>query len=163
VTGPGRRPADLRRLAHRRQRQVRREEGHRRRRARRSFWWRHRRALYLVVLVLLATTTGAGAVLSRIPLPEDDAPPQTSYLCAADVSEECGPDNALASFAAEQDRYLVDFEDVPKVLVDAVVAAEDRDFFNHSGLDPTGVARALWHDVRGGAVIQGGSRFSSGT
>jgi penicillin-binding protein 1A len=152
--------ADLRRRARRHQRQVRREEGHRRRRARRSFLWRHRRAFYLMVLVLLATVTGAGAVLSRIPLPEDDAPPQTSYLCAADVAEECGPDNALASFAAEQDRYLVDFDDVPSVLVDAVVAAEDRDFFSHSGLDPTGVARAVWHDLRGRAVLQGGSTIT---
>jgi penicillin-binding protein 1A len=152
--------SDLRRRARRMQRAVRRQEGRRRRRTRRSFPWRHRRALYLVVLALLATTTGAGAVLSRIPLPEDDAPSQTSYVCAADVAAECGPDNALASFSAEQDRYLVDYDDVPRVLVDAVVAAEDRDFFSHSGLDPTGVARAIWQDVRGRGVLQGGSTIT---
>lgn len=152
--------ADLRRYARREQRRVRRREGRLRRRTRRSFLWRHRRALYVALVVLLASTTGAGAVLSRIPLPQTDTPPQTSYLCTADVTRGCGPDNALASFSAEQDRQLVRFNQIPKILVDAVVAAEDRTFFTHSGVDPSGVIRALWHDLRGEGSLQGGSTIT---
>ena len=152
--------ADLRRQARRQQRQVRREEGRRRRRSRRSFLWRHRRASYLVVLVLLATTTGAGAVLSRIPLPEDDAPPQTSYLCAADVAEECGPDNALASFAAEQDRYLVDFDDVPQRAGRRGGGGRGPRLLQPLRARPDRRGPGALQDVRGGAVLQGGSTIT---
>jgi penicillin-binding protein 1A len=46
------------------------------------------------------------------------------------------------------------------VLVNAVVAAEDREFFTHSGVDPWGVGRALWHDLRGDGSLQGGSTIT---
>ena len=122
--------------------------------------WRHRRALYVTALLAVVLVAGAGAVLSRIQLPSEQVPAQTSYLCAADVATECGPGNALASFSAEQDRQLARYDQIPQVLVDAVLAAEDKDFFNHPGLDPAGIVRALYHDLQGEGVLQGGSTIT---
>ena len=45
-------------------------------------------------------------------------------------------------------RRIVHFNDIPKVMVNAVLAAEDKHFFQHSGFDPIGMMRAAWVDVR---------------
>src|SRR4029450_7665587 len=58
------------------------------------------------------------------------------------------------------DRVDVTLEQVPEVLVQAVLAAEDRDFFEHRGVDPVGIARAAWQDIRGGTASQGGSTIT---
>src|SRR6266516_1535472 len=44
--------------------------------------------------------------------------------------------------AGNEDRVLVRLADVPKHLVDALIATEDRKFFSHMGFDPRAVARA---------------------
>ena len=68
----------------------------------------------------------------------------------------------IGKFYSEQheDRALVAYADVPPVLVDALIAVEDRNFFSHFGLDPKGILRALWANLRSGDVIQGGSTLT---
>jgi 1A family penicillin-binding protein len=127
---------------------------------RRSFLWRWRRLLFLLGLLGVAGVAGAGYVLSSIPLPPERTPEQTSFICGADVTSGCGPANAIAELHAEQDRVLVDLDDVPQVLIDAVLAAEDRDFFDHGGIDPLGIGRAAWADIRNRGRTQGGSTIT---
>jgi penicillin-binding protein 1B len=59
--------------------------------------------------------------------------------------------------AGNEDRVLVRLNDVPKHLVQALIAVEDRNFFSHAGFDPRAVARALWSltsdKVQGGSTI----------
>ncbi len=57
-------------------------------------------------------------------------------------------------------RQLVHFADIPKVMVNAVLAAEDKHFFQHSGFDPIGIIRAAWVDVRDRKASQGASTLS---
>jgi len=52
----------------------------------------------------------------------------------------------------------VDFDDVPTLVKDSIVASEDRRFYQHSGVDPIGIARALFtiittDEVQGGSTI----------
>lgn len=54
----------------------------------------------------------------------------------------------------------VHFEALPPALVAAVVAAEDRRFFDHGGIDLVGIARAAFANLRAGAVVQGGSTIT---
>jgi penicillin-binding protein 1C len=49
---------------------------------------------------------------------------------------------------------------LPPVLVAATLAAEDRRFFSHLGVDPIAVARALAHDLRQGRLVEGGSTIT---
>ncbi|MEJ5370175.1 MAG: PBP1A family penicillin-binding protein [Bryobacteraceae bacterium] len=44
-------------------------------------------------------------------------------------------------------RRLVRFEDIPKVLVHAVISAEDKRFFDHAGFDPIRILRTAWVDI----------------
>lgn len=54
----------------------------------------------------------------------------------------------------------VTIETVPKDLVHAVLATEDRRFYYHPGLDPIGLARAMVANVKAGGVSQGGSTIT---
>ena len=57
-------------------------------------------------------------------------------------------------------RRLVAFDDIPLVLVQAVTSAEDKRFFHHSGLDPFGMVRALYVDLKKGRKEQGASTLT---
>ena len=51
-------------------------------------------------------------------------------------------------------------DELPRHVVDAVIAAEDSGFFRHPGVAPVGILRAAWEDVRAGEVRQGGSTIT---
>ena len=57
-------------------------------------------------------------------------------------------------------RRLIRYEDIPPVLVHAVVSAEDKRFFQHSGFDPIRIIKAAWIDVRDRRYAQGASTLS---
>ena len=57
-------------------------------------------------------------------------------------------------------RQLVKITEVPELLVKGLVAIEDRDFFTHHGVDPKGIARAMWLNVKAGRIVQGGSTLT---
>jgi penicillin-binding protein 1B len=54
----------------------------------------------------------------------------------------------------------VHFNDLPKSLVNAVLASEDKRFFRHSGIDLIRITKALFVDARSGDVVQGGSTLT---
>jgi penicillin-binding protein 1B len=60
----------------------------------------------------------------------------------------------------QEDRRWTKLAQIPPQLVQAVITVEDRRFRGHHGIDPTGIARALWADIRAGAVVQGGSTLT---
>ncbi|WP_198043550.1 penicillin-binding protein 1B [Ketobacter nezhaii] len=62
--------------------------------------------------------------------------------------------------AHNEDRVLVKLDQVPPLLVQALLAVEDRDFFEHFGISPKGIARALVANVTSGEVRQGGSTLT---
>jgi penicillin-binding protein 1B len=57
-------------------------------------------------------------------------------------------------------RRLVKYEDIPPVLVHAVVSAEDKRFFQHAGFDPVRISKAAYIDVREHRYAQGASTLS---
>jgi len=57
-------------------------------------------------------------------------------------------------------RRFVPYRDLPKVLINAVLASEDRRFFSHGGVDPIRIIKALWIDIREGDTVQGASTLT---
>lgn len=57
-------------------------------------------------------------------------------------------------------RRLIQYDDIPKVLRDAVLAIEDRRFFEHQGIDPIGILRAAFVDITRGGFAQGASTIT---
>ncbi len=117
---------------------------------------RRRRKIYLInsltVLMLLMAAMGAGYAALQVPLPDLQAAKQVSVIYYADGKTE------LARIGVEN-REEVELEDVPQHMQRAVVAAEDRSFFENDGVSIRGTLRALWSNVRG-KDTQGGSTIT---
>ncbi|GGC01043.1 hypothetical protein GCM10010972_12280 [Cellulomonas carbonis] len=106
-------------------------------------------------LTLVALVVGAGVVayaMVEIPEPDDFAQAQTTTVYYADGT------TVMGSFGI-QDRVIVTGDEIPEHVRAAVVAAEDRTFYENAGISPTGLARALWTNLRGGDR-QGGSTIT---
>ena len=57
-------------------------------------------------------------------------------------------------------RRIVKYAAIPKVLIDALLSAEDKNFFTHSGFDPLRIVRAAFVNMRSGRKEQGGSTLT---
>ncbi len=59
-----------------------------------------------------------------------------------------------------QDRVLINLDETPTILVDTIIATEDRRFYSHPGIDAKGIARALIQALKNGKVRQGASTLT---
>ena len=66
----------------------------------------------------------------------------------------------LAVLRGDENRVFVGWDDIDPDVKHAIVAVEDRRFWDHRGLDVRGIARALWADVRSREVVEGGSTIT---
>ena len=110
------------------------------------------RALRIAVLGTAASVALAGCSLAPIDLDEQRPLALRSTFRAADGT-------VLARFF-EENRKLVDLDDVPQHLIDAVLAAEDARFFRHPGFDVRAIARAAMVNLAEGETVQGGSTIT---
>lgn len=62
--------------------------------------------------------------------------------------------------STREKRRAISYNDIPRILRDAVLSVEDRRFFEHPGFDPIRILGAAWADLRHGARVQGGSTIS---
>jgi membrane peptidoglycan carboxypeptidase len=81
-------------------------------------------------------------------------PAQRSVIYAADGK------TPLATLWLDENRKVVKLKDIPNRVRNAVVAIEDDRFFQHSGVDFRGIARAAVTDLRAGHIAQGGSTLT---
>ncbi|MFZ4585555.1 MAG: PBP1A family penicillin-binding protein [Acidimicrobiia bacterium] len=104
----------------------------------------------LVALGIVGVVLGGCAYRSNLP----DAPRQaeTSAIYAADGS--------LITQLSSQNRQPVTLDQIAPVMRDAIVAIEDARFYDHPGVDPRALARALSRNYESGRVAQGGSTIT---
>ena len=69
-------------------------------------------------------------------------------------------DGVLIGEFGEERRSVVRVEQVPKVLIDAILAAEDERFFEHSGIDPMGILRSAGTNIMTASKAQGASTIT---
>lgn len=61
---------------------------------------------------------------------------------------------------SQENRIPVPLDEVSVYMRQAIVAIEDARFYQHHGIDPVGLARALYRNIRAGRVVEGGSTIS---
>jgi penicillin-binding protein 1A len=66
----------------------------------------------------------------------------------------------LATLRGSQSRILVHTDQISPIMQQAIVAVEDKRFYEHNGVDLRGIARAMWADVAHQGVVQGGSTIT---
>ena len=111
---------------------------------------------WLIPLVTLAVGVGVLAVtyaFASIPLPSD-----VKLASAAEVYDRNG--DLIGIYSGEERRFLIDTKTLPGYVGQAVIAAEDRDFYEHNGISPRGIVRAAWENITGGGISQGGSTIT---
>ncbi|HXP32912.1 MAG TPA: transglycosylase domain-containing protein, partial [Acidimicrobiales bacterium] len=121
--------------------------------ARRSLLWRARKVLFAMAFLLFTALAGTAYALSRAPLP----PPFHQDLTTTLLDANGKP---IAYLSGSTNRQPVPISEVPQVVVDAVVATEDHNFFHHHGVDPTGILRAAVNDLLGRGNLQGASTLT---
>lgn len=94
---------------------------------------------------------------AALDLPDMEAAVATKRQARVTVLAENG--EVITAFGARYGDAL-DVAEVPRHLVRAILATEDRRFYSHHGVDPIGLARAMWVNVRAGRIRQGGSTLT---
>ncbi|MDQ3889922.1 MAG: PBP1A family penicillin-binding protein, partial [Actinomycetota bacterium] len=97
------------------------------------------------------------AIASEIPKldPESEAELQEDgYIYASDGK------TVLAVLRGRESRIVVDSEEIAPVVKQAIVAVEDRRYWEHRGVDVRGIVRAVWADLREKEAVQGGSTIT---
>jgi penicillin-binding protein 1A len=113
------------------------------------FWW-----LWAVPIAGMVILFGALAyVYARLPLNLNITQEQTSYLYDSEG-------RLLTTFEAGVDRTAINFNQMPVILLQAVIAAEDEDFYQHNGVDLMAIIRAAWANFTGGEIEQGASTIT---
>jgi membrane peptidoglycan carboxypeptidase len=126
-------------------------------------WWR-RWTLRKAVGVLLGVVGGIvilGAV--AVAITYEKTPVPTAALAATGFSQSVvySKDGSLIGRFGTTNRKMLQYNEIPSDMINAVVAAEDRNFFNEGGISPTGIARAAYEDLTGNdGSLQGGSTIT---
>lgn len=121
------------------------------------------RTIGVITITTLAVPVTVVVVIlgSLIFLPLPASLPEPKPLEAGQVThvyDENGQE--IGQFREFEQNIPVKPTDIPLVLKQAVIASEDKNFYSHGGVDVRGSARALWADLQGRGIEQGGSTIT---
>ena len=123
-----------------------------------------RRPFLLAITLLLCFLLGMGAglvLLARFgSFPSFDSVQEYRPSVSSKIYDRY---NRMIGEIYIENRTLAPFDKIPRHVVNAFVAAEDANFFNHRGVDFTAIARAAVKDLLGGSFAQGGSTITQQT
>jgi membrane peptidoglycan carboxypeptidase len=128
-------------------------------------WWRHWtwKKLFMVLCgsfaaFVLLVLIGIGVAYSKTPIPTDVS--QTVDWQSSSVYFSNG--QLLGTFTNSQDinRQLLTESQIPQNVENAIIAAEDRNFYHEGGISVSGIARAAKDDLFGSGGLQGGSTIT---
>lgn len=118
-----------------------------------------RTALNLIKIAILLVIAGALGILaatfytiSKV-LP---SPGELEVYVPAEATRIFSSEGKLLATVYEENRQSIPITQMPKYLQDATVAIEDSRFYTHSGVDPKGILRAVYENLRRGSFMQGG-------
>jgi penicillin-binding protein 1A len=112
--------------------------------------------LFVVSLVSFAygLVTAVASDLAALEPTKENRVEQLGYIYASDGK------TVLAVLRGDESRVVVDSGEIAPVVKQAIVAVEDKRFWEHRGVDFRGILRAVWADIRNKEIIQGGSTIT---
>ncbi|MCX7635953.1 MAG: transglycosylase domain-containing protein, partial [Syntrophales bacterium] len=125
---------------------------------------KNRSGLALVVVMLAVVALSAllviGALLFYLLVVEMPSIATLKDYRPSIASRVYGDDGQLVDEFFLEDRKLIKISEVPKVVINAFVAAEDSRFFEHRGIDLQSISRAFFKNLGAGRIVQGGSTIT---
>jgi len=118
--------------------------------------------IYLLLLVLLGIVVGGGYLVvllvqvSKLLPSREQIANLKPYVGTRILSQ----DGVVLATLTHERRELAKMSEFPKQLIDAVVAIEDSQFYQHRGISPRALFRAVWVNLREGRYAQGGSTIT---
>jgi penicillin-binding protein 1A len=109
----------------------------------------------ILVFTLLTILLSISAC-SNIPRIKDLQPGQSALTSMVYASNG----ELIATFHAEENRVLIDSSQIPQYMKDALVATEDKSFYEHPGISIKAIIRALIADILRRQIVQGGSTIT---
>ncbi len=120
-------------------------------------------ALLLVLLALAGVAFSYGlvtAIRSELGALDPSNPRGDVDTVIYSAPNKSGQRRVLAILRGEESRVLVPSEEIAPIMKQAIVAVEDKRFYEHNGVDVRGILRAAWEDIRSKAVVEGGSTIT---
>lgn len=122
-----------------------------------GFFWRKGLWALISLSFLLIVGTAAMYLYLESQLPDVEALKTVQLQVPLRIYTK---DGLLIQEYGEKRRIPVAYEDIPKPLIQALIATEDQRFFDHSGVDAMGLARATVRMIQTGTKSQGGSTIT---
>jgi penicillin-binding protein 1C len=122
---------------------------------------RFRKSIWLIALLVLVLLGSAGfSAWLLIDLPTLDRLTTDLVVPSTQILARDGRLLYQITDPAGQNHITVLFEEIPNACRQAMVATEDATFYQNSGVELTGVFRALWINLQGGETLAGGSTIT---
>lgn len=119
---------------------------------------------YIILsLIILMIFLGAWLSLSIMSVVEDtqDIDAQNMTDLIAQTSEILDSEgNLIEKVSTTEYREVVELDKIPKYLGDAFIAVEDERFYEHRGVDPHGIAAAMFENIKAGGIVRGASTIA---
>jgi penicillin-binding protein 1A len=114
-----------------------------------------------VAALLLGSAIGVAALWALAILPRS-LPPVSALEAFQPIqgSKIYDDNDELLTELHVERRIFVPLARIPQTLKDAIIATEDRRFYSHWGVDPVGIARAVYQNYRRGRIVEGGSTIT---
>ncbi|MCI1821497.1 MAG: penicillin-binding protein 1A [Megasphaera sp.] len=113
--------------------------------------------IIIVLLIVVSAGLGFGYIFAAY----QTLPPVSNNMRPAASSQVFDIHGRLiTTLHSDQNRIPIDINKVPQNLQNAFIAAEDNRFYDHIGIDPRGIFRAVWANVTHHGIAQGGSTIT---
>ena len=102
---------------------------------------------YLIFIIILVAVVGAGILTYQ------------GYSMYKDAINEMSIEQKIEPIKSQTEEYT-NYDEMPKLYVDAVIAVEDRRFLEHNGIDLISITRAVIKDIQTMSLVEGGSTIT---
>lgn len=123
-----------------------------------TFWWYLWRFLLVGFALSIAAIVATFLYFSK-DLPNPNTVSTRPVAESTKIFDRTG-NHLLYEIHGEEKRTIIPLSDIPQTVRAATITLEDRDFYNHGGIQLIAILRAVYRDIMGGRAAQGGSTIT---
>jgi penicillin-binding protein len=122
---------------------------------------------WLIISMIIVGCVAAGAAFGYASALVKDDPVRSKDMIMAQIQDNAttgfvyfNDDKPVGQLRSDEDRRLANLQEIPQLIKDATLSIEDKNFYNHNGIDTNGLLRAIEQKIRHEDVQTGGSTIT---